>query len=94
MISKIDVAAITAALHIPETEDSTILTQAQDQTLFEYDSEKYKTRIEKSCLKNPKKGASQLSEALFMANFNEELSNFIILLAHVMGFPSTNEFHF
>ncbi|KAH9322952.1 hypothetical protein KI387_017591, partial [Taxus chinensis] len=34
LIAKLDVVAITAALRIPETEDSIFLTQAQSQTLF------------------------------------------------------------
>ncbi|KAH9311131.1 hypothetical protein KI387_026166, partial [Taxus chinensis] len=66
----------------------------QAQALFNQDSDNYKARVAKSWLKNPKKGASRLSKTLFRADFNEELSDFIILLARVMGLPSTNEFHF
>ncbi|KAH9292194.1 hypothetical protein KI387_042620, partial [Taxus chinensis] len=94
LIAKLDATTIASALRIPETEDSIILTRAQAQTLFDQDSEKYKARIAKSWLKNPKKGASRLSKALFRVDFNEELSDFIIFLTCIMGFPSTNEFHF
>ncbi|KAH9297767.1 hypothetical protein KI387_029449, partial [Taxus chinensis] len=45
LIAKLDVATIVAALRIPETKDSIILTLAQAQTLFDQDSEKYKARV-------------------------------------------------
>ncbi|KAH9306929.1 hypothetical protein KI387_011333, partial [Taxus chinensis] len=94
LIAKLDAAAIGAALRILEMENAIVVSRDQAQAMFDQDSDKYKTRVAKSWLKNPKKGASRLTKTLFRADFNEELSDFIILLARVMGFPSTNEFHF
>ncbi|KAH9312975.1 hypothetical protein KI387_028010, partial [Taxus chinensis] len=94
LIAKLDAAAISTALRIPEMDNAIVVSRDQAQALFNQDNDKYKARVAKSWLKNPKKGASRLSKTLFRADFNEELSDFIILLARVMGLPSTNEFHF
>ncbi|KAH9298297.1 hypothetical protein KI387_029979, partial [Taxus chinensis] len=81
LISRLDATAIGTTLKILEMENSIVISQNQAQALFDQDSEKYKARVAKSWLKNPKKGASRLSKVLFRADFNEELSDFIILLA-------------
>ncbi|KAH9323808.1 hypothetical protein KI387_018447, partial [Taxus chinensis] len=94
LIAKLDAAAIGTTLRIPEMDNAIVISWNQAQALFNQDSNNYKARVVKSWLKNPKKGASRLSKVLFRADFNEELSDFIILLARVMGLPSTNEFHF
>ncbi|KAH9317656.1 hypothetical protein KI387_019425, partial [Taxus chinensis] len=94
LIAKLDAAAIGAALRIPELDNAIVVSQVQAQAMFDQDSDKYRARVAKSWLKNPKKGASRLTKTLIRADFNEELSDFIILLARVMGLPSTSEFHF
>ncbi|KAH9290950.1 hypothetical protein KI387_035067, partial [Taxus chinensis] len=81
LIAKLDTIAIGTALRIPEMENSIVVSRDQAQAMFDQDSDKYKTRVAKSWLKNPKKGASRLTKTLFRTDFNEELSDFIILLA-------------
>ncbi|KAH9310665.1 hypothetical protein KI387_025700, partial [Taxus chinensis] len=81
LIAKLDVAAISTTLRIPKMDNAIVVSRDQAQALFNQDSDKYKARVAKSWLKNPRKGASCLSKTLFRADFNEELSNFIILLA-------------
>ncbi|KAH9309261.1 hypothetical protein KI387_037172, partial [Taxus chinensis] len=84
LIARLDAAAIAAALRIPELDNAIVVSQAQAQAMFDQDSDKYRARVAKSWLKNPKKGASRLTKTLIRADFNEELSDFIILLARVM----------
>ncbi|KAH9310415.1 hypothetical protein KI387_025450, partial [Taxus chinensis] len=62
-------------------ENAIVVSRDQAQAMFDQDSDKYKARVAKSWLKNPKKGPSRLTKTLFRADFNEELSDFIILLA-------------
>ncbi|KAH9324676.1 hypothetical protein KI387_004854, partial [Taxus chinensis] len=81
LIAKLDAAAIGAALRIPEMDNAIVVSRDQAQAMFDQDSDKYKARVAKSWLKNPKKGPSRLTKTLFRADFNEELSDFIILLA-------------
>ncbi|KAH9331288.1 hypothetical protein KI387_003396, partial [Taxus chinensis] len=56
IITKLDVAAIGTALRILEMDNSIVISQNQAQALFDQDNEKYKVRVAKSWLKNPKKG--------------------------------------
>ncbi|KAH9322159.1 hypothetical protein KI387_016798, partial [Taxus chinensis] len=81
LITKLDAAAIGTALRIPEMDNTIVFSRDQAQAMFDQDSGKYKARLTKSWLKNRKKGASRLAKTLFRADFNEELSDFIILLA-------------
>ncbi|KAH9301409.1 hypothetical protein KI387_012992, partial [Taxus chinensis] len=89
LITQLDASTISATLRIPEMDNSMVISQNQAHALFDQDSEKYKARVPKSWLKKPKKRASRLSKALFRDDFNNDLFNFIILLARIMGFPST-----
>ncbi|KAH9303651.1 hypothetical protein KI387_008055, partial [Taxus chinensis] len=84
LIAKLDAAAIGTALRIPEMDNAIVVSRDQAQTLFDQDSDKYKARVANSWLKSPKKGASRLTKTLLREDFNEELSDFIILLARVM----------
>ncbi|KAH9318182.1 hypothetical protein KI387_019951, partial [Taxus chinensis] len=81
LIAKLDAATISTALRIPEMDNAIVVSQNQAQALFNQDSDNYKAWVAKSWLKNPKKGASHLSKTLFHVDFNEELLDFIILLA-------------
>ncbi|KAH9296194.1 hypothetical protein KI387_039782, partial [Taxus chinensis] len=65
LIAKLDAAAISTALRIPEMDNAIVISRDQAQALFNQDSDKYKARVAKSWLKNPKKGASRLSKTLF-----------------------------
>ncbi|KAH9308229.1 hypothetical protein KI387_036140, partial [Taxus chinensis] len=65
LIAKLDVAAISTALRIPEMDDAIVVSWDQAQVLFNQDNDKYKARVVKSWLKNPRKGASRLSKTLF-----------------------------
>ncbi|KAH9306746.1 hypothetical protein KI387_011150, partial [Taxus chinensis] len=76
LIAKVDAATIGTTLRIPEMDNSIVIFQNQAQALFNQDSEKYKARVTKSWLKNPKKGASCLSKVLFHADFNEDAVRF------------------
>ncbi|KAH9308699.1 hypothetical protein KI387_036610, partial [Taxus chinensis] len=58
LITKLDATAIGTTLRIPKMENSIVISQNQAQALFDQESEKYKVRVVKSWLKNPKKGAS------------------------------------
>ncbi|KAH9289905.1 hypothetical protein KI387_034022, partial [Taxus chinensis] len=58
LITKLDAAAISTALRIPEMDNAIVISWDQAQALFHQDSDKYKVRVAKSWLKNPKKGAS------------------------------------
>ncbi|KAH9299425.1 hypothetical protein KI387_031107, partial [Taxus chinensis] len=65
LIGKIDAVVIGTALRIPEMDNVIVISQNRAQALFYHDSEKYKARVAKSWLKNPKKGVSHLSKTLF-----------------------------
>ncbi|KAH9298693.1 hypothetical protein KI387_030375, partial [Taxus chinensis] len=54
LIAKLDAAAIGAALRILELDNAIVVSRDQAQTLFDQDSDKYKARVAKSWLKNPK----------------------------------------
>ncbi|KAH9325900.1 hypothetical protein KI387_006078, partial [Taxus chinensis] len=72
LIAKLDVATISTALRIPEMDNAIVISRDEAQALFDQDSDKYKARVAKFWLKNPRKGDSRLTKTLFRVDFNEE----------------------